>query len=357
MKENALQIKLIKAGIGDCILISFSQNKGKTFNILVDGGAKYEYQYFLKKEIEELIEREEKIDLLIATHQDADHINGIVELLKELNGIGLKAGMDLVQDRIFNAILILETAGLQIGAKKAAKIEEYFFKAGLWDPNMLVLAGETRKIGEATLQFISPIQKDRDKWYKINATEWKGNFQISGKEETPPKADYWRTIQELQNLNPKRDRSVANNASIGFVFTFGNQRILFLGDASPQVVSKELEKLGASPEIPMHFDAIKLSHHGGYGNISEDLLLLVDCDTFFISTNGNNRLPRKATLAKILTSPNRKEVIRFIFNYDKETYSKIFRTSEMNEYSIECYYAGEEELGFTWINDQNLTND
>jgi len=68
-----MKIKFLKAGSGDSILI---QDEGH--NILIDGGNDSKY---LLKEIEVIYANNEKIDLLIITHHDDDHIQGIIDVL------------------------------------------------------------------------------------------------------------------------------------------------------------------------------------------------------------------------------------------------------------------------------------
>ncbi|WP_294229699.1 MBL fold metallo-hydrolase [uncultured Chryseobacterium sp.] len=68
-----MEIKFLKAGSGDSILI---QEGGH--NILIDGGNDCKY---LLQQVEKIYIKREKIDLLIVTHHDDDHIKGIIDLL------------------------------------------------------------------------------------------------------------------------------------------------------------------------------------------------------------------------------------------------------------------------------------
>ena len=63
-----MDIKFLKAGQGDSILISHNSH-----NILIDGGND---SYFLLKEIDAIKERKEVLDFVIITHHDDDHIKG-----------------------------------------------------------------------------------------------------------------------------------------------------------------------------------------------------------------------------------------------------------------------------------------
>ncbi|MEI8273273.1 MAG: MBL fold metallo-hydrolase, partial [Paludibacter sp.] len=65
-------------GIGDCLLLNLRDN-GQEFTMLIDCG-KY------NSKIKELFEKTYKItklDKLVITHFDDDHIKGVIELLKD----------------------------------------------------------------------------------------------------------------------------------------------------------------------------------------------------------------------------------------------------------------------------------
>jgi len=68
-----MKINFLPAFNGDCILITIDK-----FNILIDGGTKKTYSPILKNELKDI----EKLDLVILTHIDADHIMGLIELFK-----------------------------------------------------------------------------------------------------------------------------------------------------------------------------------------------------------------------------------------------------------------------------------
>ena len=79
-------IKFLEAHKGDSILISHQDDEGTSRNILIDGGMSSTYfnssynQYGqLHLEIEKIKKRKEKIDLLILSHIDNDHIEGLLK--------------------------------------------------------------------------------------------------------------------------------------------------------------------------------------------------------------------------------------------------------------------------------------
>jgi len=71
------------AKYGDCFLISAGDKVKK--HILIDCGFIETYEKFLKKDLFEIAQRKEKIDLMVVTHIDADHISGAIKFLEDNN--------------------------------------------------------------------------------------------------------------------------------------------------------------------------------------------------------------------------------------------------------------------------------
>jgi hypothetical protein len=90
-----------------------------------------------------------------------------------------------------------------------------------------------------------------------------------------------------------RDTSRTNITSIGFLLEYNGVRMVFTGDGD---------------------DALKVAHHGSDGNISRELLELIDCPRYLISTNGaRHGHPDDVAMARILKFGGaRKEIV---FNY------------------------------------------
>ncbi len=79
MKSETV-INFFPALNGDSFLVSSNAT-----NILIDGGYVNTYRNFLKTELQEIARRKEKLDLVVITHIDRDHISGVNKLLEENN--------------------------------------------------------------------------------------------------------------------------------------------------------------------------------------------------------------------------------------------------------------------------------
>lgn len=99
------------------------------------------------------------------------------------------------------------------------------------------------------------------------------------------------------------DTKAPNGSSIAFVLEYGDARVLLTGDAFPSVLAAGLERYRTERQLsgPIPFDAIKLSHHGSKNNVSEELLALVACDHWLVSTNGSrHHHPSPETIARVI---------------------------------------------------------
>ncbi|HHB95375.1 MAG TPA: MBL fold metallo-hydrolase, partial [Campylobacterales bacterium] len=70
----SIKFNFFKAKAGDSILVSTNNT-----NILIDGG----YGTTYKNEIKPKIEQLDKLDLVVLTHTDEDHICGLIEMLNK----------------------------------------------------------------------------------------------------------------------------------------------------------------------------------------------------------------------------------------------------------------------------------
>ncbi len=111
------------------------------------------------------------------------------------------------------------------------------------------------------------------------------------------------------------DDRAANGSSISFIIEYGDYKLLFLADAHPSIIVKNLEKYYQEEELPIKFDLIKVSHHGSKNNTNDELLKYIDSENFIFSTNGHgHNHPDKETIARIICRET--EFIRNLyFNY------------------------------------------
>ncbi len=158
---------------------------------------------------------------------------------------------------------------------------------------------------------------------------------MKGREE-----DLDEPIQALAQREFKEDSSVANGSSIALLFEYAGKRLLLTGDAHSHDVAEGLRRLGYSSASPVALGAFKLAHHGSRANTGDDLLNLVQCDRYLISTNGDRfGHPDKECLARVIWANRDRGGTTFYFNYPNTAAAQALDVASDRArygYSLEC---------------------
>ena len=113
-------------------------------------------------------------------------------------------------------------------------------------------------------------------------------------------------VKALAAMQTPVDRAVANGSSIAILIEHRGASVVLGADTFAMVMAPALQSLAAKRKQspPMKVDAIKLSHHGSRGNVTNDLLDTVQADHYLFSTNNaifNH--PDDESVARVLSSP------------------------------------------------------
>ena len=79
---SSIKIKMYPAKNGDAFLISSNMENDRNINILVDAGYSSTFKEHIAPDLQTIHGHGGKLDLVVATHIDADHICGLIELFK-----------------------------------------------------------------------------------------------------------------------------------------------------------------------------------------------------------------------------------------------------------------------------------
>lgn len=351
-----LTIKILKANNGDAILVSY-ENNGEIKNILIDTGIGATYSLKsngrqkdgeLKKLIQTIKDSCQKIDLLIITHWDDDHIGGVLKWFQDdvegaksiIKQIWFNSGTLI--NKYFNSDKASEDQNMlnlefnpNTSIKQGITFEKYILDNEL---SHFLIKTDTSCIGVidgAKFTILSPSDLDLKKLLtKWEESPYNPNTSASNK-------DYDKTFEELITNDFQEDNSIHNGSSIAFILQIADKRMLFLGDAHPSVIVDNLKKLEYSKECKLKIDLMKVSHHGSKANTSNELLDIIECSNFIFSTDGSKHgLPNKETIARIV---NKREKCKIYFNYptlinqifnDEELISDKFEALDISEFRI-----------------------
>ena len=314
------RISFLQAHSGDCIHI---QDNGH--NVIIDSGVVCDE---LVDVVNDIKKSGKKIDLLIITHYDTDHIKAICSILEKLDEDERK---ELVSKVWFNATKVGYRDDKSLSAKDATRLASLLLKAGIeW--TSCVKKGMTEVLGPNSV--IEVIDGGR-----IYTGEGKGKPLCNDK------CDWESSFQELDEfVNDKAlDTSETNAQSMILVYRYGEKQILLPGDAVPKNLNYALEQYGSGKRIK--FDLIKLPHHGSYKNMTQEILNKIECSEYLISTDGSHFHPNKKLILKIKKWGHMNSKLTFHMNYYDDLFSKLNITEEdMNDNNFSC--DGQRTFGF-----------
>ena len=322
-------LKVLKARQGDAFILECNKDD-TSFVIVIDSGPR-----LCSKDIVPIIKKLSRIDLLILTHYDEDHISGFIEYFKQYPDDALK-----IKEYWCNCANQMEIDnGTAISAYDNAKSFADCLRVILnghqevkWIE--LIKAGHTYKNDLVEIEVIAPSEEA----LKINREKYL-ETQYPAISSQSMKDDLCVPLEELAKRDTPKNTQVVNNASIAFIIWTKYKSYLMLGDVMADDVYEYLINKGFSEENTLMVDYVKVSHHGSKYNISNELLGIIKCDRFIISTNGgfgNAYHPDRETIAKILYHPkrDRNNTLHLYFNYTLEEISKkttIFNVGEIEK--------------------------
>ena len=238
-----LQVTVLDVGQGDCIFIRDREGK----KMLVDGGSSdlssvgtYRIEPFL------LSQGVRKLEYVFVTHGDADHINGIQELLQnQKQGVEIDALVLPPEEYMDEKLLHLAEIAKENGTRV-----------------LTIYAGE--KVG-TYLKCIAPLTTRK-------------NERIRGKEEEVPCLE------------------AGNEASVVLELKDGAFQMLLTGDLEGRG-EEQLVESGALESCPI----LKAGHHGSKNSGSEEFLQIVKPRLTLISAGIENRYghPHEETLERL----------------------------------------------------------
>lgn len=323
-------IKTFPCNEGDCIFMKLEDTNAHTsYRIMVDCGG-------LTSDIVDYIVNafNKRIDLLVATHIDSDHIDGITAMLfdsrlKDLqinkiiyncyqnvsNGARMDTPIDIVEKMDMISNIVGDDSDTHISVKTSVSLGVAIAKndhlKNVWNKEPITEDTEPLNLGDkwGVIKFLAPTQSALVDLYSTFRKEY---ASVTGcRIPECPYEDWECMIELLVKLDSLRNRrfygkkissllldeggfldarkaeindsslTTANKASIAFVWECNGHRVLFLGDARCPIVVKNTRKLyGEEKQV---FDAVKIAHHGSKFNTNTDFSEKVDAHTYFLT--------------------------------------------------------------------------
>lgn len=321
MSNSIFSITLMPASEGDCLWIEYGDAAAPN-RVLFDMGRQSTYAH-VKQRFEKLSPDQRKFELLVISHIDRDHIEGALafftdpEPLVTFKEIWFNGYRHLVPPDM-ESFSVIQGEALSGYLKDLGPAWNRQFNLGAVVCDKEGALPVIQLAGGLKLTLVSPTRAKLDEL----AEEWANECLKAGivHPETfiadPAEDEAYGApdINLLANEVFTTDTAVANGSSIAFIAEFEGVSILLAADAHPDVLIDSLGKLLAGTGAEkIRLDAVKVSHHGSSHNTSNELLALIDCPKWLVSTNGNYfKHPSPSTIARLIKMGNAREIV---FNY------------------------------------------
>lgn len=289
---TTFRLKMLPAADGDCLLLSWGD--GPLHHMVIDGGRKSAYPH-LHDELAAIADKGERLALYVLTHVDADHIEGALAYLKDVN-------RPLLPQQVWHngydemrRVSSLNTRSVRQGDEWSKAIARLRLPMNLpFDDR--VASVETAGTGPIDIEglkitMLSPTSEQLAKMW----SEWEeqrddlagpGDGMRASAERSPAPFPSQIVVEDLI-AGGATDTKAPNGSSIAFVAEWQGRRVLLSGDAHPDVLAASIAPLATREESGRYrVDLLKASHHGSKKNTSRELMELVDCRQMAISTNG-----------------------------------------------------------------------
>jgi len=299
-----IRLHVVQAEYGDCFILESKSGK-HSVNVLIDGGPYQTFEKHLKPALQKL-PLNRKLDLMVLSHIDNDHIIGLLDLLEEIKNQRESGTNELVKVermwhnsfadllrfrdepvKLFRYYLSIQNKamsseiansltmkGFQQGTDlaKLAKLLKIPINPGF--DKLIVINDKITsvKLNDITLHLLGPLKKNVDKLQN----EWK-------------KWSKKKTEESFAGLLQVLDKSIPNLASITFLVEINNRKLLFTGDGIGDDIVKVLsQNKMLDNNDKYHVDILKVPHHGSDRNASIQFFDTIYADYYILSANGRD---------------------------------------------------------------------
>jgi hypothetical protein len=349
-------LEVRRARKGDCLLLHFGSSRDPGL-IIIDGGPKNVYKPHLKPRLEQIrtirgLPNQDSlpVDLLMISHVDDDHIQGVLDLTREMIEAHEEQKPQLLRVLSFwhNSFDdIIGNKPEELTAAFRSQFGEAAVSGGLPADTTIDLddeAGElTEEIVVDNLKVLASIEQgyrlriDAEKLDFPRNPEFDGKLIIAAKdaesidmgrglkftvagpikrevEALRKKHDQWlRDLKDKGKSPPAAlaayvDKSVPNLSSLVLLAESGGKRILLTGDARGDKIIEGLQLVGLLREgddSTMHVDLLKVPHHGSSNNLERAFFKRITADHYVFSGNGEHGNPERKALEMLFDARGR----------------------------------------------------
>lgn len=261
---------------GDAIALRFGDLfQGRQRVVVIDGG----FEESGRRLVEHVLQnyRTQRVDLVVSTHPDADHIGGLQVILDELSIGHLWMHRPWLHEldvaRLFRDGRVTDQSvreALRRSLEAARSLEQAANRKGIpitepfadvtFENGCLTVLGPTCSFYEELLSdFRSTPRPQLERL--LRQLLGAGGELLSSLFET------W----DIETLDDSGETTAENNSSTILLFEFENRRHLFTADAGIPALTDVAERLGWYGGVP-DLNFIQVTHHGSRRNVGPEIL-------------------------------------------------------------------------------------
>lgn len=371
-------LEALQAKHGDSLLLHYGKPNAPKL-IVIDGGPAGVYKSSLLPRLQALKETRSPeaalvIRMLMISHLDDDHINGVLAFLNDLvetheNNEELPFNILTLWHNSFDDIVGNESQEM-LKALSSAVSKSGAVSAGvpLSLPGGAIIASvpQGRDVrNNAKLLSLAV----NDPFGTIVAAPVKGKktvtigdglkFTVLGpvKDRIEELQIEWNAVLEKKGLATDKDgqalaaayldESVYNLSSIVVLAEVAKKKMLLTGDARGDDVLKALKSSGLLKSTPLHVDLLKLPHHGSDRNVETDFFRQIIADHYVISADGRHGNPEVSTLQMISEARGKDKFTVYLTNREKRL-DTFFASEKKKGKKYDVVYRDPKELSL-WI--------
>lgn len=332
-------LEVLQAKHGDCLLLHYGESEDPKL-IVIDGGPSGVYDNFLKPRLLEIKsnnfpDRPLPISMVMVSHMDDDHANGICRLTDEIidEGDTPTFEIDDMWVNTFDDIVgNIQLPGISsIAASATAASIDSIGLPGLSDKDDEVVAviastGQGRQLrdnaNKLTITLNRPFKKMGKKAVlvrgdtKESIVPWENlKITVVSPDQTRLETLQKKWDKDLKLAKEKGDTSIIvasltaldsspfNVSSIACLVELKEKNILLTGDGRSDDIYKGLEKNKLlDSKGKLHVDILKMPHHGSIRNMQKEFLENITADHYVISADGSNDNPDKPLLDLLVST-------------------------------------------------------
>ncbi len=356
-------IHILPARFGDSILVEYGEPENLNY-ILIDGGPYYGFAD-IAQVLTNITPKIKKLELVIVTHIDIDHIDGIIRLLNEetlpftIDEIwfnGYKQIDQLPKDDTLGFLqgdylsLLIEKRNLRhnetyfnneaIQVKNYEELPKICLKGGM----KIILTGPS----EETLLKLRKAWKKESK-YLYDPDGLRDKLENDGRYADDELLGSDFDIPDLQRRIVTPDKSLSNASSIAFIGAYEGKSCLFAGDATSDDLLKAISPfLEKRDEERISLNGWKLAHHGSLKSTLDRIMQKIDAEKILVSSDGSKyQHPNPETIAKLLKHANKP--LTLYFNY-KTKFNDMWDDNKLKEkYNYTTVFPVDDQKAITVI--------